>query len=135
MNPRAKKNARAISHGISLAMALKAWAKVRVWVRMQTPRPRRATAPRGRGPVMMPMMVLRKMARRCQALGFTPSGTGIRKITTPTATVMASSFGLAPFQTYPGLAAPPSTLTARYPGPVPASFCPSDPDMCVGARS
>ena len=55
------------THGISLAKALKAAAKVRVLVSMAAPRPSMATAPRGRGCVMMPTMVPRKTASRRQA--------------------------------------------------------------------
>ena len=56
MKPRAKKNANAMSHGISDDMALKACANVRVPVRIVTPRASRATAPRGKGPVMIPVV-------------------------------------------------------------------------------
>jgi hypothetical protein len=52
------------THGISLAKALKASAKVSVLVSMDTPRPSTATAPRGRGVVMIPTMVPAKMASR-----------------------------------------------------------------------
>lgn len=47
-----------------MAKALKASAKVRVFVSMLTPRPSTATAPRGRGVVMMPTMVPAKIASR-----------------------------------------------------------------------
>lgn len=47
-----------------MAKAEKASAKESVLVSMDTPRPNMATAPRGRGVVMMPTMVPAKMASR-----------------------------------------------------------------------
>jgi hypothetical protein len=49
MNPRARKNASAMSHGISDENALNAALKGSRPVTMDTPRPIRAVAPRGRG--------------------------------------------------------------------------------------
>lgn len=85
MNPRAKKKARAMSQGIGSPKAEKAAAKVRVLVRTEAPSPRRATAPRGSGWVMIPTMVARKIARSCHALRVTPSGTGRNHTITPVA--------------------------------------------------
>ena len=50
------------THGISLAKALKAAPNVRVFVSMVAPNPSIATAPKGRGCVIMPTMVERKIA-------------------------------------------------------------------------
>lgn len=61
-----------MAYGISLAKALKAALKVRVFVSIVVPRPSIATAPSGSGVVMMPTMVARKMARRCHAWAVTP---------------------------------------------------------------
>lgn len=60
------------TYGISLENALKAAPNVRVLVSMVAPRPSMATAPRGRGCVIIPTIVAKKMARRCQAWGVTP---------------------------------------------------------------
>lgn len=59
------------AHGISLAKAENAAAKVSVLVSIVAPRPSMATAPSGSGLVMMPTMVPRKIASRCQACVFT----------------------------------------------------------------
>lgn len=96
MNPRAKKKARAISHGMGSPKAEKAAEKGRVLVRTEAPRPMRATAPRGRGWVMMPTMVARKMARSCQALRETPAGAGTSQRRTPVAIEAARGFRAAP---------------------------------------
>jgi hypothetical protein len=55
-----------------------------------------ATAPRGRGWVMMPTMVARKMASRCHACIVTPDGGGRNHTSTPDATEMPRFFMLAP---------------------------------------
>lgn len=49
MKPRAKKKARAMSHGIGSPKAENAAVNVRVLVRTEAPNPNRATAPRGSG--------------------------------------------------------------------------------------
>ena len=85
-----------MSQGISLANAEKAAAKVSVLVSMLAPRPSMATAPRGSGVVMMPAMVDRKMASRCQALSATPAGGGMTHSAAPSATQMPSFFRSAP---------------------------------------
>lgn len=85
MKPLAKKKARAMSQGIGSPKAEKAAAKVRVLVRTQAPRPMRATAPRGRGWVMIPTMVDRKMERSCQAILVTPVGGGMNHRIIPVA--------------------------------------------------
>ena len=77
--------------------AAKAWAKVRVLVIMAAHRPIIATAPRGSGAVMIPMMVATKTARRCQAWVVMPAGWGQKKSPTPTATARPRVFKLAPF--------------------------------------
>lgn len=85
MKPLAKKKARAMSQGIGSPKAEKAAANVRVLVRTQAPRPMRATAPRGRGCVIIPTMVDRKMERSCQAILVTPVGGGMNHRITPVA--------------------------------------------------
>lgn len=110
MNPRAKKNASAISQGMGSPNAEKAAEKVRVLVSTEAPRPMRATAPRGRGWVMMPTMVARKMARSCQAFRATPVGTGRNQTITPVRMEAARGFKAAPCHwgcegTAPGAAA------------------------------
>lgn len=96
MNPPDSQKAMAINQGISLAKALNAAAKVRVLVIMVAPRPSMATAPRGRGWVMMPAMVPKKMERRCQAGRVTPAGGGMNQRAVERATQMASFFRSAP---------------------------------------
>ena len=83
-------------HGISLENAEKAAEKVSVFVSIVAPKPSMATAPRGRGWVMMPTMVPRKMASRCHACAFTPAGGGRNHTTTATATEMPKFFMSAP---------------------------------------
>lgn len=61
------------TYGISLANALKAAPKVRTFVSMVAPNPSTATAPRGRGCVMMPTIVDKKIANRCHAWVVTPA--------------------------------------------------------------
>lgn len=96
MKPRAKKNARAMSQGIGSPKAENAAANVRVLVSTEAPRPKRATAPRGSGWVMIPTIVARKMARSCQASRETPDGTGTNQRITPVAMDAKSGFIAAP---------------------------------------
>mmetsp|Transcript_20254 Transcript_20254/g.56152 ORF Transcript_20254/g.56152 Transcript_20254/m.56152 type:complete len:207 (-) Transcript_20254:45-665(-) len=96
MNPPESQKAMAISHGISLAKALKAAAKVMVLVSIAAPRPSIATAPRGRGEVMIPAMVATKIDSRCHALTGTPAGAGMNHITAPMATHISRDFMSAP---------------------------------------
>ena len=63
---------------------------------MDAPRPSIATAPRGKGWVMMPAMVPRKMERRCHAWRVTPVGGGMNHMPEVMATQMASFFRSAP---------------------------------------
>lgn len=85
MNPLAKKNASAISHGIGSPKAENAAEKVRVLVRTEAPNPNNATAPRGSGWVMIPTIVARKIASSCHAFLETPEGTGTNQIIIPVA--------------------------------------------------
>ena len=96
MNPMESQKAMAINHGISLANAEKAPAKVRVPVKMDAPSPMMATAPRGSGLVMIPAMVARKMAKRCQAWLVIPAGWGMNQTATPRPTAMEKVFMSAP---------------------------------------
>lgn len=96
MKPRAKKKARAMSHGIGSPKAEKAAVNVRVLVRTEAPSPNRATAPRGSGCVMIPTIVARKIASSCHALRVTPSGTGRNQIITPVAIDARSGLIAAP---------------------------------------
>lgn len=96
MNPRAKKKASAISQGMGSPKAENAAEKVRVLVRTDAPRPINATAPRGRGWVMMPTMVARKIARSCHALRATPAGAGMNQIRTPVRIDAAKGLRAAP---------------------------------------
>lgn len=96
MNPRAKKKARAMSHGIGSPKAEKAAEKVRVLVRTEAPRPMSATAPSGSGWVMIPTIVARKMASSCHALRETPLGTGTNQRITPVAMEARSGLIAAP---------------------------------------
>lgn len=84
------------TYGISLANALKAAAKVRVFVSIQTPSPIMATAPKGNGVVIIPTIVPRKMDRRCHACWLIPSGTGQIHIKAPTPTQVPNFFRSAP---------------------------------------
>lgn len=59
--------------------ALNAAVKVRVPVRIEAVRPRKAQAPTGSGLKTRPATVERKMARSCQAWGESSGGLGIRK--------------------------------------------------------
>lgn len=84
------------AHGISLANAENAAANVSVLVSIVAPRPSIATAPSGSGLVMMPTIVPRKMASRCQACTLTPAGGGSSQMTAPTAVLMPRFFMSAP---------------------------------------
>ena len=96
MNPRAKKKASAMSHGIGSPKAENAAANVSVLVSTEAPRPSSATAPRGRGWVMIPTMVARKIASSCHALRVTPAGTGTNHRIIPVAIDARSGFIAAP---------------------------------------
>lgn len=96
MKPLAKKKAKAISHGMGSPKAEKAAAKVRVLVKTQAPKPIKATAPRGRGWVMIPTMVARKIESNCQAFLVTPAGVGINQRIIPVAMEANSGFMAAP---------------------------------------
>lgn len=98
MNPRAKKKATAISQGMGSPKAENAAEKVRVLVRTEAPKPSKATAPSGKGCVMMPTIVARKMARSCQAGLETPEGTGTNQRMTPVAMEASNGFIAAPCQ-------------------------------------
>lgn len=80
----------------SLAKAEKACAKVRTPVSWAAARPIIATAPRGMGVVMMPQIVERKTANRCQAWLDTPAGAGDTHRAAPMATQMPSFLRSAP---------------------------------------
>lgn len=69
---------------------------MRTFVIIEAPRPSIATAPRGKGWVMMPTMVPRKMARRCHACTVTPAGGGRNHTVVATATQMPRFFMSAP---------------------------------------
>lgn len=96
MKPFAKKNASAMSHGIGSPNPENAAAKVRVLVRTETPNPNIATAPRGKGCVIMPTIVPRKIASSCHALRLTPAGTGENQSITPIAIEASKGFIDAP---------------------------------------
>lgn len=96
MNPRAKKKASAMSQGIGSPKAENAAEKVSVLVSTEAPRPIRATAPSGKGCVMIPTMVARKIASNCQALRDTPDGTGTSQRITPVAIEASSGLIAAP---------------------------------------
>lgn len=84
------------TYGISLAKAEKAAGNVRTLVIIEAPRPSIATAPRGRGCVMMPTMVPRKMASRCHACSATPAGGGTNQTMVAMLTQMPRFFMSAP---------------------------------------
>jgi hypothetical protein len=113
INPRAKKKASAISQGMGSPNAENAAEKERVLVRTEAPRPNRATAPRGRGWVIMPTMVARKMARSCHALRATPAGAGINQTRTPVRMDAARGFREAPCHGCGGAAAGPGAEDAE----------------------
>lgn len=78
------------------AKAENAAEKVRVLVRTEAPKPSKATAPSGKGCVMMPTIVARKIARSCQAGLETPEGTGTNQRMTPVAMEASNGFIAAP---------------------------------------
>ena len=84
------------THGISLAKAEKAAENVRVLVTIVAPKPSMATAPSGSGCVMMPAMVPRKIASRCQAEVVTPAGGGMNHTAAARPTQVASFLRSAP---------------------------------------
>lgn len=96
INPRAKKKASAISHGIGSPKAENAAEKVKVLVKTEAPRPNRATAPNGKGWVIIPTMVAKKMESNCQAIRDTPSGAGTNHRITPVAIDAMSGLMEAP---------------------------------------
>ena len=67
----------------------KASAMERVFVRAVRVVPMSTTAPMGSGCAISPMMVAKKMAKRCQALMSTPAGAGRSQMTTAARTVIA----------------------------------------------
>lgn len=121
MNPRAKKKARAISHGIGSPKAEKAAENVRVLVRTDAPSPISATAPSGSGWVMIPTIVARNIASSCQAFLETPAGTGTNQRMTPVAMEARRGAMAAPCRgvggggetAAPGADADAAALTAR----------------------
>lgn len=84
------------TYGISLENALKACAKVRVLVSMVAASPIIATAPSGSGLVIIPTIVPRKIASRCQAAAETPSGDGMNHTAAARPTDMPKFFISAP---------------------------------------
>ncbi|GAB2229280.1 hypothetical protein Droror1_Dr00023418 [Drosera rotundifolia] len=97
MNPRAKKKARAMSHGMGSPKAEKAAEKGSVFVSTEAPRPRRAQAPRGSGCVMMAMIVARNMESSCHAGLVSPAGVGTSQSTIPVARDANSGLRAAPW--------------------------------------
>jgi len=97
INPRAKKKASAINQGIGSPNAENAAEKVRVFVRTEAPKPIKATAPSGKGCVMIPTIVARKIASSCHAGFVTPAGTGTNQRMTPVAMDASKGFMAAPF--------------------------------------
>jgi len=98
MKPRARKNASAINHGISLEKAENAALNGNKPVVMLTARPIIATAPSGNGLVMMPTIVPTNTANKLHACAVTPAGAGINATTRPANTEYPNGFNLAPFQ-------------------------------------
>lgn len=96
IKPLAKKKARAMSQGMGSPKPENAAAKGSVLVRTETPNPNIATAPRGKGCVIMPTIVPKKIASSCHALRFTPAGTGENQRITPVAMEAISGFMEAP---------------------------------------
>lgn len=83
----------------SLVKAAKADANDRVLVMTEMVRQMKAQAPTGNGPRMRPAMVVRNMAKSCQAFFETCEGFGTAKQTiTPTDMEIASGIGFAPGQ-------------------------------------
>ena len=103
MKPRAIKKAATISQTVLLANPDSIGPILRIPVRPVIMTPRRTTAPMGRGERISPKIVATKMARRCQASGFTPAGMGEYQMTTPMITTMRPRvirppiFGPCPF--------------------------------------
>lgn len=98
MNPLAKKNASAMSHGIGSPKAENAAEKVRVLVRTEAPNPINATAPSGSGWVMIPTIVARKIASSCHAFLETPDGSGTNQRIIPVAIEARRGLIAAPCQ-------------------------------------
>ena len=57
---------------------------------------------KGHATANQPVIVLRKMANRFQALGSSVAGQGMRENKMPTARVIASGLSFAPFHVYSG---------------------------------
>ena len=98
MNPRARKNASAINHGISLENAENAAENGNKPVVMLTPSPIIATAPSGSGFVMIPTIVATKTASKFHACVVTPAGAGLRSKINPDKIEYPSGLSFAPFQ-------------------------------------
>lgn len=96
INPLAKKNARAINHGMGSPNAEKAAANVNVLVSTLAPSPIKATAPSGNGCVMMPTIVARNIESNCHAFFVTPAGVGMNQMITPVNTDASNGFIDAP---------------------------------------
>lgn len=96
INPLAKKKARAINQGIGSPKAENAAANVSVLVRTHAPSPINATAPSGRGCVMIPTIVARNIESNCHAFLETPVGTGTNQRITPVAIEASRGFIAAP---------------------------------------
>ena len=69
----------------------------RTWVAAQRVIPIIAMVPIDAALEMIPTMVAIKIASKCQAFGFTPSGTGINQMATPTTRVIMSDLKLISF--------------------------------------
>lgn len=83
----------------SFVKAAKALEKDRVWVTMETVRPRKAQAPTGKGLKTRPAMVERNMQSNCQDWGVTSGGLGMRKRTMrPMEIEIMNGRGLAPWE-------------------------------------
>lgn len=96
MNPRAKKNAMAINHGISDENAEKAAANGNKPVVIETPNPIIATAPNGNGCVIIPTIVPTNTANKCHACVVTPVGAGQIHISKPAKKEYPKFFAFAP---------------------------------------
>lgn len=126
MNPRAKKKASAINHGIGSPKAENAAEKVSVFVSTDAPRPIRATAPRGRGWVIIPTIVAKKIASSCQAFLDTPDGTGTNQRMTPVAIEARRGFIAAPCH---GFAGGDTALPGEASAAAPLTVRPGDLDL------
>ena len=113
MNPPDSQNAMAISQGISDANAENAAWNVSTPVIIDAPRPSIATAPSGSGWVMMPAMVPKKMANRCQACMVTPAGGGMTHIAAAMAIQVPSFLRSAPHLMPPACRAPHSSRSTQ----------------------